>query len=61
MDGNERPRDLEFHNLMQNDMSAAELYALLPEEVQLMVQQRAVRLNGAADMERLMDDYLDGI
>lgn len=55
----DRPRDVAHSQWMQDDPSAAELYSLLPEEVQSMVQQNNARMMTATDVERMARDYID--
>ncbi len=56
-----RPRDVMLNRMLEDDPDASELYALLPEEVQSMVQQSAARMNTAVDVENMAGDYLDHI
>ena len=54
----ERPRNLALERLLQDDTRAAELYALLPEEVQSMVQQSTAQSLTAEDLEAMTWDCL---
>ncbi len=56
-----RPRDVALQRLLQDDVRTAELYAMLPIEVQSMVQQNAQRLSTVEDVEHMTGDYIDGI
>ena len=56
-----RPRDAALQRLLQDDVRTAELYAMLPIEVQSMVQQNAQRLSTVEDVEHMAGDYIDGI
>ena len=49
----ERPRNIALERLLQDDTRAAELYALLPEEVQSMVQQSTAQSLTAEDLEAM--------
>jgi hypothetical protein len=57
----DRPRDVMLNRMLEDDPDAAELYSLLPEEVQSMVQQSAERANTAVDVEHMAQDYFDQI
>ena len=56
-----RPRDVALQRLLQDDARTAELYSMLPLEVQSMVQQNAARLATVEDVEHMTGDYIDGI
>ena len=56
-----RPRDVALQRLLEDDVRTAELYAMLPIEVQSMVQQNAQRLSTVEDVEHMTGDYIDGI
>ena len=44
---------------LHDGVGAAELYALLPEEVQAMAQQSLMRMGAAENLEGMIADYTD--
>ncbi len=47
--------DLPLHN----GIEVAEIYALLPEEVQAMAQQNLMRMDAVENLEGMIADYTD--
>ena len=54
-----RPGSKAADRLLHDGVEAAELYALLPEEVQAMVQQSMMRMGAAENLEGMIEDYTD--
>lgn len=44
---------------LHDGIEAAEIYALLPEEVQAMAQQNLMRMGAVENMEGMIADYTD--
>ncbi len=44
---------------LHDGIEAAEIYALLPEEVQAMVQQNLIRMGAVENLEGMIADYTD--
>ena len=55
----QRPKGKAADVLLHDGIEAAEIYALLPEEVQAMAQQSLMRMGAAENLEGMIADYTD--
>ena len=55
----QRPKGKAVYLPLHDGIEAAEIYALLPEEVQAMAQQNLMRMDAVENLEGMIADYTD--